>query len=43
MQPSKEDIANFLAFVPGADEGKAFVFLEVYHFDAFGRPDYPAH
>jgi len=29
MTPSKEDIANFVAFAPDAGEGKAFVFLEV--------------
>jgi hypothetical protein len=29
MVPSEEDIQNFIAFAPGADEGKAFVFLEV--------------
>jgi hypothetical protein len=40
MQPSEEDIANFLAFAPGADEGKAFMFLEVYH---LGRTNYPAY
>lgn len=28
MVPSKDDIANFIAFAPDADEGKAFVFLE---------------
>jgi hypothetical protein len=31
MQPSQEDIANFIAFAPDADEGKAFMFLEVSH------------
>ena len=29
MLPSEDNIANFLAFAPEADEGKAFVFLEV--------------
>jgi hypothetical protein len=29
MLPSEEDIAQFIAFAPGADEGTAFVFLEV--------------
>jgi hypothetical protein len=29
MLPSEKDIANFIAFAPEADEGKAFVFLEV--------------
>ncbi|TVY80787.1 hypothetical protein LSUE1_G006735 [Lachnellula suecica] len=28
MVPSKEEIANFIAFAPAADEGKAFMFLE---------------
>ncbi|TVY32799.1 hypothetical protein LOCC1_G008712 [Lachnellula occidentalis] len=28
MLPSETDIANFIAFAPEADEGKAFVFLE---------------
>lgn len=31
MVPSEDDIASFLAFAPEADEGKAFVFLEVYN------------
>ena len=29
MQPSKADIADFLAFAPEADAGTAFLFLEV--------------
>lgn len=29
MQPSEDDIAKFITFAPEADEGKAFVFLEV--------------
>ena len=29
MLPSKEDVANFLAFAPDAEEGIAFMFLEV--------------
>jgi hypothetical protein len=29
MQPSKENVAEFLSFAPGADEGTAFMFLEV--------------
>jgi hypothetical protein len=29
MLPSEDSIANFLSFAPEADEGKAFVFLEV--------------
>ncbi|KAG0645420.1 hypothetical protein D0Z07_8539 [Hyphodiscus hymeniophilus] len=28
MVPSKDDIAKFMTFAPGADEGKAFMFLE---------------
>ncbi|KAJ5690348.1 hypothetical protein N7462_004740 [Penicillium macrosclerotiorum] len=28
MQPSKENIAEFLAFTPGCEEGTAFMFLE---------------
>ncbi|TAQ86452.1 hypothetical protein B7494_g5226 [Chlorociboria aeruginascens] len=31
MLPSGDDIANFMAFAPDADEGKAFVFLEASH------------
>ena len=31
MKPSKEDVANFVAFAPDAGEGKAFVYLEVRH------------
>ena len=31
MLPSEDDIANFIAFAPDADEGKAFMFLEVSH------------
>jgi hypothetical protein len=34
MLPSEDDIANFIAFAPDADEGKAFMFLEVSHPDA---------
>jgi hypothetical protein len=29
MLPSEDNIASFLAFAPEADEGKAFMFLEV--------------
>jgi hypothetical protein len=29
MQPSKANIADFLAFVPGVDAGTASLFLEV--------------
>ena len=29
MLPSKEDVASFLAFAPDAEEGIAFMFLEV--------------
>jgi hypothetical protein len=29
MLPSEDDIAKFIAFAPDADEGKAFMFLEV--------------
>jgi hypothetical protein len=35
MLPSPEDIANFITFAPNADEGKAFMFLEVRNPDAF--------
>lgn len=31
MVPSQEDIASFIAFAPDADEGKAFLFLEVLY------------
>lgn len=31
MFPSEEDIASFIAFAPEADEGTAFVFLEVHY------------
>lgn len=31
MQPSKQDIDNFLAFAPVADEQRASLFLKVYH------------
>jgi hypothetical protein len=40
MLPSEGDIANFLAFAPDADEGKAFVFLEVGNPSAFGLSEY---
>ena len=40
MLPSKDDIANFIAFAPDAGEGKAFMFLEVRHSDAFGGAEY---
>jgi hypothetical protein len=40
MLPSKDDIAKFIAFAPNSDEGTAFMFLEVRHLDAFGRPEY---
>jgi hypothetical protein len=40
MVPSEDDIANFIAFAPGADEGKAFVFLEVRYLDAFDYLEY---
>jgi hypothetical protein len=40
MLPSEDDVANFIAFAPEAGEGKAFMFLEVRHSDAFGRPEY---
>jgi hypothetical protein len=40
MLPSKDDIANFIAFAPDASEGKAFMFLEVRHPDASGRYEY---
>jgi hypothetical protein len=29
MKPSEEDIANFISFAPDANEGVAFIFLEV--------------
>jgi hypothetical protein len=31
MLPSEETIAAFISFAPNADEGTAFVFLEVRH------------
>jgi hypothetical protein len=34
MIPSKDDVANFLAFAPDAGEGKAFMFLEASYSDA---------
>lgn len=34
MVPSEDDIAKFIAFAPDADEGQAFVFLEVRDPDA---------
>lgn len=37
MTPSEDDIKNFIAFAPNADEGKAFVFLEVCHADLLRR------
>ena len=43
MLPSDDDIANFIAFAPDAGEGKAFMFLEVRHFDAFGRLEYRSY
>lgn len=36
MLPSKEDIAAFIAFAPDADEGRAFLFLEVRHVNPWG-------
>jgi hypothetical protein len=29
MIPSNDDIAKFITFAPDADEGKAFMYLEV--------------
>ena len=43
MLPSEDDIANFNAFAPDAGEGKAFMFLEVRHSDAFGRLEYRSY
>jgi hypothetical protein len=39
MLPSKDDIAKFIAFAPSADEGKAFMFLEVSPRNPFGRAE----
>jgi hypothetical protein len=40
MVPSEDDIAKFIAFAPSADEGKAFMFLEVRPPHSFGGPEY---
>jgi hypothetical protein len=40
MLPSQDDVAKFLTFAPGADEGKAFMFLEVRQPDASDRLKY---
>jgi len=40
MVPLEDDIANFLAVAADADEGTAFMFLEVRHPTTFSRPYY---
>lgn len=40
MLPSEDNIANFIAFAPDADEGKAFAFLEVNYPVTLIRSEY---